>query len=1001
YNDGFETEDRNSPDYDPIQLGQGVIAHGRFVMHGQEKTSYATINGALAGDTSLSLDTLPSDWEVGDILVIAGVQLDGDEIRTITAIDEDGARVHFDDALIKDHTPPPHHKAGLELKVHIANTTRNAIIETADGNREATGTFEKIYAGNKPTSGNQYDGRGHVMFMHNDDVDIRYGQFDHLGRTNKRIAVDDTKLDASGTATHIGENPRARYPIHFHRSGAFSDTPAVVHGSSVFNGPGWGYVNHGGYVVMSNNVAYDVDGASFVTERSDERGAFIGNLSIRNDGLGDRGEGGSTSKGRPRELEDKGITGNGIWTQGPLIFLRDNIVSGANGIAYANQHSALDGLQEKFGEKKVMHLQYSKFPERYHPDYLDEARSQASSLPFNEHTGNMAYASTAGLRLDGYHPGRSFHHYGEIVDFTGYNLGFGIQKAYASMIRLTNPTLINDPTTPGEFGTENIAMIDNPHIEGFLVGISTAVTTTMGDISTSSGIFGKHSGRAVEGGYLNNLINIVVNGFHGSASDQTSIRNVTYGQMSDDEIAIASDAFDKYGNHSIARNKFNDSIMERGATSLEDMHLDRQYSILYLNSYAKGPFSYDKEKPGQALVPRRYTVEVDGFVYELMAKREQHADYVPVPSWRFPAEEGYVGPGFDLIRDKTNAELYAMSVADREAMILAVHGEISNNPDHRNYLNNDTIAFPDWQYVSGGYVLPADWETKPGYLDGDDYGMGNVVLKKMTDETGAGIAVDWTTANAGPVTQPDFVEFVAHPWDAQKSPRPIMTLIGNDYDSDWRILNPHDQTIAVQERWGDLNRTPRNNMLFVVNMEQPQHGRIDFGTQHYDYYAPEGFTGIDTFRYHVADLTGKDAWETAYIFVGMDVDESLVNYVPEAEDDQFQVVRGEATLLDVLANDTDPEGRPLTISQIGHPDHDTDVGNPHFGRVEVVDGKILYTPNEYFTGTDRFVYYATDDAGNQTRRGTVSVQVNKSGKGEVNTAPIATNDSATTDEDNA
>ena len=74
YAGSFETVDRESPDYDPFKLGLGIISHGRFVMHGQEKTGYATINGAVIGDTVLNLDEVPADWAVGDTIIIAGTQ---------------------------------------------------------------------------------------------------------------------------------------------------------------------------------------------------------------------------------------------------------------------------------------------------------------------------------------------------------------------------------------------------------------------------------------------------------------------------------------------------------------------------------------------------------------------------------------------------------------------------------------------------------------------------------------------------------------------------------------------------------------------------------------------------------------------------------------------------------------------------------------------------------------------------------------------------------------
>ena len=958
-NGGFEVEDTASPDYDPVKLGQGIIAHGRFVMQGAEKTGYGTIDGASMGDTVLTLDEVPNDWEVGDRIVIAassisigkagiGIDVSGDEVRTIAVIDTATNTVELNEALANDHHTPPHHKEGLVLKVHVANTTRNARIETAEGKREPTGVYTYVHR-KKTVNANIYEGRGHVMFMHHNDVQIRYGEFLHMGRSNRAKQAHNTVMDELGNITQIGLNPIARYPVHFHRSGVLGDTPALVHGSSVFDSPGWGYVNHGGYVMITNNIAYDIGDRSFVTERSDERGAFIGNLSIN-------------SK-------------TGVWTQGPLVFLRNNIVSGARNIAYEQQHKAIDGLKLKSALKR-----YNKFPERLPLNQL-ERKTQPSSLPFNEHTGNMAYASGQGITLNGYHPGRSYHHYGEIVDFTAWNVGKGATRGYASMVRLTNPTFINDFATPGDYGTANIAMIDNPHIEGFLVGVAARAIGTAGDITTA-GIFGKYPGRATEGGYLNNLVNILVDGKRGGLL--TTFRNITFGQMSPEHVAIGEAVVRAFGNHTIARHKFGRVVMEADATSLADLHnvdVSRQQNFLIVVRISEPAVKTLKTTLGGLLGADRFTTEIDGFVYELMAKREQHADYVPLPSWLYPAEKFDLGDR-EQYRDLTNAEMFALS--QQEERIL--------DPS----LNRD-IAFPDRGASVGSYFIPADWRSNPDYLDGDDYGHGNVVLKKMRDQNGDAINVDWEAANAGVIPQPDFVEFVPRThYQPNLTHRPIGTLIANDDDSDWRVLNPFNQGIIPQRHW--KYGAPYKSVLSVVNMDQPRIGILGPGTQSYSLEVPDGFSGIVPFRYHVADITGKDAWETAYMFVRMDVDPSLVNYVPEAEDDEYTVVRGETTVLDVLANDIDPEGGQLVLLKIGHPMRNTNVGMPNVGTAEIVDNQIHYTADPFFTGTDRFVYYAIDNAGNMTRRGTVTVHAVKPSGGPVNNAPEAVADSATTDE---
>ena len=50
--------------------------------------------------------------------------------------------------------------------------------------------------------------RGHIMFMHNDDVDVRYAEFHELGRTDK----SETARDASEFANiAVNSNVKGRY----------------------------------------------------------------------------------------------------------------------------------------------------------------------------------------------------------------------------------------------------------------------------------------------------------------------------------------------------------------------------------------------------------------------------------------------------------------------------------------------------------------------------------------------------------------------------------------------------------------------------------------------------------------------------------------------------------------------------------------------------------------------------------------------------------------------
>ena len=69
------------------------------------------------------------------------------------------------------------------------------------------------------------------------------------------------------------------------------------------------------------------------------------------------------------------------------------------------------------------------------------------------------------------------------------------------------------------------------------------------------------------------------------------------------------------------------------------------------------------------------------------------------------------------------------------------------------------------------------------------------------------------------------------------------------------------------------------------------------------------------------------------------------NHAPTPEADAFLVNPNQATVLNVLANDTDPDGDPLSVTSITQPQHGATVLNSN--------GTVTYTPVTGYTGTRR------------------------------------------------
>ncbi|NLH07625.1 MAG: tandem-95 repeat protein [Chloroflexi bacterium] len=118
------------------------------------------------------------------------------------------------------------------------------------------------------------------------------------------------------------------------------------------------------------------------------------------------------------------------------------------------------------------------------------------------------------------------------------------------------------------------------------------------------------------------------------------------------------------------------------------------------------------------------------------------------------------------------------------------------------------------------------------------------------------------------------------------------------------------------------------------------------------YRPPQGFTGRDRFTYTVSDPLG--ATSTARVTVQV---EPRPNTPPDAVNDEATTTRNTEVEINVLANDTDPDGDPLEVIDF---DDETDED----GEVECTrSGICTYTPPDGFTGTDVFAYTISDGRG--------------------------------------
>lgn len=158
--------------------------------------------------------------------------------------------------------------------------------------------------------------------------------------------------------------------------------------------------------------------------------------------------------------------------------------------------------------------------------------------------------------------------------------------------------------------------------------------------------------------------------------------------------------------------------------------------------------------------------------------------------------------------------------------------------------------------------------------------------------------------------------------------------------------------------------------LHVVSVTRPGKGTavVSADGKSVTYTPDPGTSGTDTFDYVVGDDAGGTDTETVTITIAP---------LPVVNPENASAANGTATTVDVLANDTDPNGKPLTLVSVAQPKH---------GSTKIVDGKVVYTPEAGYAGPDTFTYLVRNAVGG-TSTGTVSVDV-------ANAAPTAKPDAA-------
>ena len=307
--------------------------------------------------------------------------------------------------------------------------------------------------------------------------------------------------------------------------------------------------------------------------------------------------------------------------------------------------------------------------------------------------------------------------------------------------------------------------------------------------------------------------------------------------------------------------------------------------------------------------------------------------------------------------------------------------------------NRPPLANPDYGTVRNGQTVVISPLTNDGDVDaGSSFTITGVSGITSGTATFTGTTITYTANVTSTVTRTERLSYTITDNNGGSDIAYVYITVTNAPPNANKDLASTLSGTAVSVSVLTNDTDPEGGSLAAPTItSSPKNGAATVIGNNIQYTPGPGFTGKDTLIYQVCEsVIGSCSpvilCDTAFVVI------TVQNQTPVANNDTKTILPCRAKTINLINNDTDPEGNSLAIASL------SPLSNPAAGTlVNNNDGTVTFTPAQGYSGVVTFTYTVIDNGITPLTSlpATVTITVNN----PVNTAPIAINDAESTNMD--